>query len=90
MRSGHVITPEENRDQPSIENLTPPIHIPSHVHVPPLVNNTKSKQGEETDQHDDPEKIIVTSPPFPERLMIPKLIAYPDFYLVGKLKFFVY
>lgn len=86
LRSRCVITPEENRDQPSMENVTPLVHIPSLVHVPPLVNNIKPKHGEETDQHEDPEKIIVTSPPFPKRLTIPKSIAYPDFDLVGELK----
>lgn len=72
--------PEENRDQPSIENVIPPIHIP------PPVNNTDPKKGEEANQHDDPEKLIVTSPPFHERLTIPKLIVYPNFDLVGELK----
>lgn len=80
MRSGCIITPEESRDQPSLENVTPPIHIS------PPVNNIERKQGEGTNQHDDPRKIIVTSPLFPERLMIPKLITYPDFDLVGELK----
>eukprot|EP00253_Pinus_taeda_P002518 PITA_02518 len=80
LRSGRVINLEENRDQPSIENVTPPIHIP------PPVNNTKPKQGEETDHHDDPEKFIVTSPLSPGRLTIPKPITYPNFDLVGELK----
>eukprot|EP00253_Pinus_taeda_P028345 PITA_28345 len=80
LRSGHIITPQENRDQPSIKIETPLVHIP-----PPVIN-TELKKAEETDQHEDPEKLIVTSPPFPERLMIPKPIVYPDFKLVGELK----
>eukprot|EP00253_Pinus_taeda_P005381 PITA_05381 len=54
--------------------------------ITPPVNNTEPKQGEEADQHDDPKKLIVTSPPFPETLTIPKPIAYPDFDIVGELK----
>jgi len=80
LRSGYIITPEENRDQPSIEIETPPIHIP-----PPVIN-IELKQGEEMDQHEHHEKLTVTSPPFLERLMIPKPIIYPDFDLVGELK----
>lgn len=49
LRSGHVTTPNKNMDHLSIENVTPPLDIPPHVHVPPLVNNTASKQGEERD-----------------------------------------
>ena len=86
MSSGRVITPEENRNQPSIENVTPIVHIPSPIHIPPPVNNTEPNQGEETNQHDDLENLIVTSPPFPERLTIPKLIAYPNVDLVGEQK----
>jgi len=55
LRSGCIITPEENKDHPSIESVTPPVHIP------PSVNNTESKQGEETNRHDDPEKILQIS-----------------------------
>lgn len=80
MRSRHNIIPEENRDQPPIEIETPPIHIP-----PPVID-TEIKQGEETDQRKDHEELIVISPPFSERLMIPKPIVYLDFNLAGELK----
>jgi len=77
LRSGHIITPEENRDQPSIEIETPLVHIP-----PPVID-TEMKRGEETGWKKDPEELIVTSPPFHERLTIPKPIFYPNFYLAG-------
>lgn len=80
LRSGRIITPEENMDQPSIKIET------LLVYVPPPVINTKLKQGEETNQHEYPKKLTVTSPLIPERLKIPKTIVYPDFDLVGELK----
>ena len=80
MSSVHIIIPEENRYQPSIEIETSPVHIP-----PPVIN-TEIKQGEEIEQHEDPKKITTTFPPFPERLTIPKTIVYLDLDLVGKLK----
>lgn len=90
MRLVRVITSEENKEKPSIEIVTPPIHIPSSVHVPPPVNNIESKKGDETCQHDDPKKLMVTSPTFPRRLVIPGPIIYLDFHLVGELKKIVY
>eukprot|EP00253_Pinus_taeda_P005707 PITA_05707 len=80
LRSRRIITPEENGDHSSIELETPPVHIPS------TIIDTKIKQGEDIDQHKDLEKLIVTSPPFPKRLTIPKPILYLDFDLVGELK----
>lgn len=48
--------------------------------------DTEIKEGEDTNHHKDPEKLIVTSTPFPERLTIPKPIVYSYFDLVGQLK----
>lgn len=50
------------------------------------MTDTEIKQGEDIDEHKDPKKLIVASPPFPERLTIPKLVVYPDFDLIGELK----
>lgn len=80
LRSGCIITPKENKYQPSIELETPLVHTPS------TVTDIEIKQGEDTNKHKDLEKLRVTSPPFPERLTIPKPVVYPDFDLVGELK----
>jgi len=46
----------------------------------------KGIKQEEIVEHKDLEKLMVTSPPFPKRLTIPKPIVYPDFDLLGELK----
>jgi len=57
-----------------------------HLNKPLTVDNQQTKQGEYTIRHKYPEQIIITSPPFPERLIIPRPIEYPDFDLLGELK----
>jgi len=50
------------------------------------MTNIETKQGEDTVEHKDPEKLIVTSPQLLEILTITKPIVYPDFDLVWELK----
>jgi len=46
----------------------------------------QTHQRENTVKQKIHEQIITSSPPFPERLIIPCPIEYPDFDLLGELK----
>jgi hypothetical protein len=51
-----------------------------------VVITKEIKQGGSTVESKDPDKDTTPSPPFLERLMIEKLIVYPNFDIVGELK----
>lgn len=58
----------------------------TYLDKPSAVDSQKITQEEDTMRQKDPEKIITSSPPFLERLIIPRPIGYPDFDLLGELK----
>ena len=79
LRSGCVIAPDEDKNlQLEVKETYP--------NKPSTVDNQQTKHGEDTVKQKDLEQIIITSPPFPERLIIPRPIEYPDFDLQGELK----
>lgn len=79
LRSGCVIAPDEDK------NMKHEVKE-AHPNKPSAVYNQQTKHGEDTVRQKDPEQIIITSPSFPERLIIPRPIEYPDFDLLGELK----
>ena len=51
-----------------------------------MVIKEETKQGEKTVKQQNPNEDIIYPPLFPERLMIEKLVVYPNFDIVGELK----
>lgn len=70
LRSGQIIESEGDKNK-QIEDLL------LVEQAPQVENMVKQKTHDQT---------ITSSPPFPERLIIPRTIKYPDFDLLGKLK----
>jgi hypothetical protein len=81
LRSGRIISPEENNVSQEQENEKQPAITPSTV-----VITEEIEQGGNTVESQDPDKDATPSPPFPERLMIEKPTVYPNFDIVGELK----
>jgi hypothetical protein len=81
LRSGCIISPEENNVSQEKENEKKPTITPSNV-----VIMEENKQGGNTVESQDPNKDATPSPPFPKILMIAKPVIYPNFNVVGELK----
>jgi hypothetical protein len=81
LRSGHIISPEENNIFQEQENEKQPTITPSTV-----VITEEIEQGGNTVESQDLDKDATPSPLFPERLMIAKSTVYPNFDIVGELK----
>jgi hypothetical protein len=80
LRSGRIISPEENDVFQGKESEKKPAITPSTV-----VITEEIEQGGNTVESQDPDKGATPSPPFPKRLMIAKPTVYPNFDLVGEL-----
>ena len=70
LRSGRIIESEGDKNK-QIEDQLP-------IEQAPQVENMVKQKT-----HD---QMITSSPPFPERLIIPRPIEYPNFYLLRELK----
>jgi hypothetical protein len=81
LRSGRIISPEENYIFQEQESEKKPSITPSTV-----VIIEEIKQGGNTIKSQDPDQDAMPSPSFPEILMIAKSTLYPKFYIVGELK----
>jgi hypothetical protein len=83
LRSGCVISPEESdiHQEQENENDRQTTIKPSTV-----VITEETEQGENTVEQQNPDKDVISPPPFPERLMIEKPVVYPNFDIVGELK----
>jgi hypothetical protein len=83
LRSGCVVSPEESsiHQEQENENDRQPTINPSTV-----VITEEAEQGENTVEQQNPDKDVISSPPFPERIMIAKPVVYPNFDIVGELK----
>ena len=81
LRSGRIISPEENNVSQEQENEKQPTITPST-----MVIIEEIEQGGNIVESQDPNKDATPSPPFPKILMIEKSIKYPNFDIVGELK----
>jgi len=75
LRSGRIIAPEDDKN---LQLEEPYPNKPLTVEQTPQRNNTIKQKNHE--------QIITSSPSFPERLIIPRPIEYPNFDLLGELK----
>jgi hypothetical protein len=81
LRSGRIISPEENNVFQEQESEKKPTITPSIV-----VITEEIKQRGNTVESQDPDKDAAPSPLFPKILMIEKLTIYPNFDIIGELK----
>jgi hypothetical protein len=81
LRSRKIISPEENNVFQEKENEKQQAITPLTV-----VITEEIEQGGKTVESQYPDKDAMPSPPFSERLMIEKLVVYPNFDIVGKIK----
>ena len=74
LRSGHIVETERNND----------VHIEDPLPTEQIEQSEKEVQQQ--NQQQNQQQVTTSSPPFPERLIIPRLLEQPNFDLLGELK----